>query len=460
MKKHKSHTFFAEKTRIERTRIVRLPLAMNAFSVKPLLIAAVISLIVFGCKKDDFIPLLPAQVKSEHITIEDAETHYRVVIDYSSGASPYTIGSEYGSLIKEILPQYEQLVDQFLDASISGKSKFALMLERVELIKPQLDELYIQEIEGMASQLSNQVDDKLGDGKLSRNELFLFNLFTDVARATQCSGIAVFGDKSATGKPITARLLDWGSSPQLVKIHAVVFMKNSGMKNIGMVTYLGFQGSLTSFNEDGLFVGILDSDTGYPYPSTIKGYRSYVMDLRHAVEHEGTLEAAATYLSRADHQYAFNHNILFSDRQRSAILENDMNSTGPNARTLRTDTSPLNPNVSWEHTNAVIVVNSYVLLGNTDNHTKDKANYARWNKFNELLVAQKKPLHINDLKPIVSSHQKEKFFAVGWSDIYNEGSQSITIFDSHNMTLEVAFCPRNNILPETPLFKPIPLEFN
>jgi hypothetical protein len=459
MNKFNSYTCFAGKKRNEGTRIRRLPLAMYKRIVNSFLIAVVISLTAFGCKKDDFTPFSPAQVKSDHITIDDAESHYRVVIDYTSGASPYTIGSEYGLLIRQIVPQYEQLVDQFLAASISGKSEFELMLERVEAIKPQLDERYIQEIEGMASQLCDQPDDKLGDKKLSRNELFVFNLFADVVRATQCSGIAVFGDKSVSGKPITARLLDWDSSPELVKIHAIVFIKHNDMKDIGMVTYLGFQGSLTSFNEDGLFAGILDSDTGRPYPSNIKGYRSYVMDLRHAVEHEGTLDAAAEFLSRADHQYAFNHNILFSDRQRSAILENDMNSKGSNVRTLRTDTSPLNPNISWGHTDAVIVVNSYALLGNTDNHTKVKANYARWNKFHELLSAYQKPLNINDLKQIVSSREKRKIFSIGWSNIYHEGSQSISIFDSHNMTLEVAFCPRSNILPETPLFEKIPVEF-
>ena len=92
-------------------------------------------------------------------------------------------------------------------------------------------------------------------------------LFQDVVRPTQCSGVAAFGESSSTGKTVLGRNLDWDALPQntLSKIHAVTTTKN-GEKSIVMVHLLGFLTPITGFNDNKVFGAFLDAETEPPTP--------------------------------------------------------------------------------------------------------------------------------------------------------------------------------------------------
>ncbi len=141
--------------------------------------------------------------------LRTAADYYEVTLDYTIGASHYVMGQQLMKKILTAVPNFEQLMDSYIAELVPDQTTYYIMLGRVEDIKPQIPQDYQDEIDGMASQLSGGNVNTMDDGKLSKSELYELELFTDVGRSTQCSGISVYGPRSATGNPMTARVLDW-----------------------------------------------------------------------------------------------------------------------------------------------------------------------------------------------------------------------------------------------------------
>ena len=391
------------------------------------------------------------------VSIVDRGNYYEVTMDYTTGINHYDMGRMLMQKMTQILPNYEQLTDSFLAEMVGTHSVYGILLSRVQDIKPQIPQEYQDEINGMVSQLSGSNINNVGDGKLSKDEFYLMQLITDVDQSTQCSGISVYGSRSATGNTMTARILDWfdGSKHQLAQIQSVLTIKN-GSKSICTIGYLGFMGIITGFNEKGVFAGILDSPSGAAYSS--KNKRSYPLDLRYALENYTTLANVADYLVDTSKNYAFNHLILLSDKQTSQVLENNFSGTGTNIRrALRSDTSSLNPGITWGFTNAVAAVNSFLLLGNHDNHTGVLSNTKRWSSIKTQLQLYGDTITLNELKLIASFDNGNGPGFQSDGDIYNSGTQQIIIFQPDIFHLEIAFKPKSGIMPTDPVFEKIPV---
>ena len=390
------------------------------------------------------------------VTITDQGTYYSVLLDYTTGITPRAMGQAYARAAKRTTPDIERLIDSCFTKIAAFPGVYQMLVTRAQAIRPQIDPAYRDEIEGFASQFSGGATDVAGDGKLSTDEVYLLNLLPDIAHVTQCSALSVFGARSATGSTITARLLDWLPLEQLPRGQTVTTIRRPG-RSVCLIGFVGFMGAITGFNSSGVFAALLDSDTGVPYVNP-KGMRSYALDLRHALESEGTLSGAAGYMADTNHHYAYNHLIFFSDPKTSKVLENDLTSKGPLARTFRASDSPLRPGVTWGISDALACVNSYLLPGNHDNHTGDKSNYARWQSIRTQLLARGPTVTRDDLKAIASYHSPTTFNA-GQGDVYNDETQMIVIFEPATMALEVAFRPRNNVLPAVPIFTRVPVSF-
>lgn len=380
-------------------------------------------------------------------------TYYEVILDYS-GTTPKNIGIQYGNVIKKTVPDYEQLVDSYLkemvDKFFDGNMIF--FFNRVKDIKQNLAQNYIDEIDGLASVLSSTNDNILGDGKLSVDELFLLNLLPDVGRATQCSAVAVFGNRSDNQQTKVGRILDWeqGSNDQLVKIQAVVTFKN-GNKSICTIGYLGFMGVITGFNDDRVFAAILDSGDKSTYDSKEK--RSYSFDLREALETKTNIYDISDYMRASDKKYAYSHLIFLASSTTAIVLENDLSKN----RIIRTDTSPLNSGIQWGVQNAIACVNSFVLNGNTDNHTGSNSNSKRWNALRTMLFSQYY-LNITQLKNIITYKTGLMPGKTEDGDLYNERTQQIIIFEPYKYNLQVFFRPLNG-LPSEPIFTTVNVAF-
>lgn len=387
------------------------------------------------------------------MSVANRGNYYEVIMDYTTGTSRYDMGLVLMQKIKQALPNFEQLMDSYMTEMTADPSTYNLALGRMADIKPQVPQEYQDEINGMASQLSGGDLNAMGDGKLSKDEFYMMQLVTDIARECQCSGISVYGPRSATGNTMTARILDWydGSSHQLAQIQSVTTIKNGG-KSICMIGYLGLMGILTGFNDDGIYAGILDSPSGATYTS--KNKRSYIMDLRYALENCASLADVACFMTDASRNYAFNHLILLSDKNSSKVLENNFSGSGANMRrALRSDTSALNQGDSWGYVNAVATVNSFLLLGNLDNHTGMLFNTKRWNSLKTQLQLCGETVTLDELKSIAAFDNGDGPNYQSDGDIYNLGTQQIVIFRPDDFHLEVAFKPKSGILPTDPIFE-------
>ncbi len=86
---------------------------------------------------------------------------------------------------------------------------------------------------------------------------------------------------------------------ELAQIQAVTTIKNGSM-SVCTIGYLSVLGIITGFNDNGVFTGILDSPTGAAYSSS--GKRSYIWDLRYALEHDSTAADVGAYMSDTSKQ--------------------------------------------------------------------------------------------------------------------------------------------------------------
>ncbi len=362
----------------------------------------------------------------EAVSIIDNGTHYAVTLDYASGLSPREMGEAYGEAILEAAPDFEADLDAYI-AYLSILFDYDEGMRRVGELKDQLPADYREEIEGLGAAMSADVDVP-GDGLLSVNEVYALNLLSDIRRTCQCSGIGVFDTASGEGGPLVARLLDWDGGGLLSRVHAVVTIRRDA-GSVCLIGYLGHLGAITAINDDGVFAGVLDSPTGRPYE--VEGRRSYVLDLRYALESHDSLDGVAAYLADDSRSYCYNHDVLLADADEVAVLENNFSGWGDNMhRALRYDDSALNPGVEWNHDDVVAVVNSFVLKGNHDNHTDAPWNTARWRYFSQAVDEYGPTIDRLELKSIATG------------DVYNPGNcQHLTVFEPQTLELEVMFKP-------------------
>ncbi len=392
------------------------------------------------------------------VTITDEGNYFEAVLDYTSGLTSREMGAAFARGILEVVPDYEKLIDSYIAESLP-EYEYPFVFSRIEDIKPQLDEEYVEEIEGMASVFSGGSENIRKDNKLSNGELYILNLFTDVLRGAQCSFVSVYGSRSETHKTITGRNLDWfgGSKNQLPRIQAVITIKRTNSK-ICSIGYLGYMGILTGFNDSKVFAGILDSIVGTAYSS--QGRRSYTLDLRYALENYKTMDEIAEFMRDPKKLYAVNHIIGFSDPDGSVVLENNFSGTRADGqrvqRALRSADSKLNKGVTWGISDAVGSVNSFVLDGNYDNHTTNRYNTSRWKNMKNELISKGTTVSSQGIKEVISYKQGKPDALSETSDLYNKMTLYMVLFQPDSLLLEVYFRPRGvRESPDNPVFEEI-----
>lgn len=391
--------------------------------------------------ENDIIYFFPQIIKKQsNVTIVSKQSYYEVTIDLTKNTNHYQTGREYMKAVKKAVTNFEYLMDSYLEVAIEGSFlDLETCMDRVADIKPSLDQDYIDEVDGMASVLTS-TNNVLGDGSLSRDELWVATLIPDVVRAYACSAVSIFGSASTNGNMI-GRNLEWfpGAEDEMLKLHSVTIIKN-GSKSVCIVGILGVLGAVSGFNTNRIFGAILDSATGELYDS--EGKRSYFYDLRHALENYSTIEDVADYLKNKP--YAFNHLILLGDPVVTKVLENNLDGTN---RTLRAADSVLRAGVDWGMTNALGTVNSFLLPGNFDNQSSEIENYVRWGN----MVTQTAnrvasvPVDIQGLKAIIGYHvgPGPGPYSEGNIYVYQEDFQNVQsiIFIPSTWRLEIAFAP-------------------
>ncbi len=398
-------------------------------SLKAILTTAILLtiLIFVGCDSSDSVDT------ADHVTITQKPLYWEIHIDYSYG-DRYRIGREYGTKVLSTIPDYEVGGDAYLQASVTGihgadsKITYEVLIERALEISKNIQDRYMDEMEGFASVLSGGLNNTLGDGKLSRNEYLMLNLIPDIFNTTACSATAVFGNRSATGQTILGRNTDWATGPPQEAQYAGINGENAGAGNINALIYLkteskqalffgtvGFMGTIVGINSDGVFVAGLHSQTGSPYSA--EGKRAVMLDIRNALETAATVDEAGAFMGDPARLYAYHNNIFVADKNTAKVLENDYERN----RALRTTDSELNPGITWGISNAVGCVNAFVLKDNFDNFTGQAWQTDRWASFKGLLVEDGDTMDIERMKTIMSYHQPGSG-GMDPGDIFNAGT--------------------------------------
>lgn len=401
----------------------------------------------------------PVQLsQKDSVTLIDKGGYFEVALDIKKSKSHSEIGKAYAKEILKKVPDYEAIIDSYLAEMTATDDMYNAFIGRVKDIKPQINKDYRDEIEGMGSVMSESRVIR-GDGKLSTEEIYILNLFPDIARGTQCSALAVYGKRSQTQNTMTARMLDWtiGSKNQLAKIQCVMTIKN-GQKSICTIGYLGFLGVITGLNDNKVFAAILDSKIGQQYTSTSK--YSYPFDIRYALENESTINGVTSYMKSPKRGYTFGHLIFLSDPKTASVLENNISETSGALREVRTEKSILNEGVEWGIDNSIGTVNSFLLKGNLDNHFNNIKNTQRWERMKEQLKSKGDVVTLEELQQVITFHNG----ATGIGDqaegsIYNDRSQQIILFEPRNLNLKVFFRPKDGVLPANPKFKTVKVMF-
>lgn len=328
--------------------------------------------------------------KSGSVTLERKNDGYFYGVIDLTKMSHTQMGEEYGKAIAKVFPDYEKHVDSMLKdqfellaaakESIGYDLNFELCTARAMDIQKNLQPEYQEEIAGL-QQVFNYEQDVLGDGRLSQNEMLVYQLFGDVMRPTQCSGAAAFGEASATGSTIVGRNLDWDllQHDDASAMHTVLYLKD-GDQSIVMFNILGSLVPISGYSDDKVYVASLDAETHAPYPDTTDK-RSYFFDFRYALENTKTLEEAAAYLSTES--YTMNHLVLMADENKAQVLENNIGSPG---RGLRSWDSTLQAGKTWGIADTIATVNDFRLVNNFV-APEDPIDNLRWESYRNNITA-------------------------------------------------------------------------
>lgn len=421
----------------------------------------VMQVFLFGCTKE--ITVVPGK-NSYHekgVTITNKGSYFNVVLDYTSGVTPLEMGASYARGIIKMVPNYESLLDSYL-SEINNDIEYRYNMNNELGLRTQIDKEYTDEINGMASVLSKNYGNARNDNKISKDELYLFNLLADIGEGTQCCFVSVFGSRSSTGSTISGRNLDWfgGQKNQISQFQAVITYIYPHNKKICSIGYLGFMGILTGFNDSKDFGAVLESPTGDPYNS--QGKRSYPLDLRTALKDYNSMDQIANYMKDSKKYYANNHLIALSDPSRGEVLENNISGFGTNnmraRRAVRTSDSRLNDGVTWGISDAVGAVNSFLLYGNYDNHTHVNYNVRRWANMKKQLLAGGASVTPEELKSVIAYDNGSPGTSTESGDLYNRETTQMVLFQPKTLSLDVYFRPKNSERnPDNPIFERVPV---
>jgi len=430
-------------------------------------------------------------VTGPSVTVEDKGTHWEVVMDYTTGKTPYEMGKELGEAIIQAFPDYPATLDGWYACALRGAEGYMLVCsQRFDSV--EVDQKYLDELEGLADGLGLVDETSVGDGQLSRDELFVLNYYADVLHMWECTAIGVWGERSKTGDVLTSRTLGLptsGCKAFLGELNSVLTVKD-GKKSFCSVGLLGFMGLLTAFKPNGLYMAVLDcgltqpkhNPEDEPHPVIVpadysRTTSSICFSARYALENFSTIDEIGDYLTAKD--YHWNHLWFVADTEQAKVIENNI--SGPEGWTgkplVRDVETELNPGVEpWvlddsgiPDTHSIGVVNSFVAKGNYDNHTTHPRNVNRWHsqieQLKQNLEEKGGKLDLSDLESIQTYYQGDKPGSIYIGDLYNYDwrvyTAQVYLFCPNTLELWVFF-ENNQVedgLPLPPVFEKVSPRF-
>jgi len=335
--------------------------------------------IIAGCDK----PKAASSRSAVRIAYDYNNFIYRVEFDLTA-VSHKEMGRQYAQAIIETLPQFERFVDATLLATLKETNMtFGQILEKANALKDGIPKEYLDEIEGMGLTFSDP-NDEVGNGRLSPNKIFVAVILSDLTESAACSGSAVFGEGSATGKTIVARNNDWTPNEEMDNWNALFIFHNAEKSIVGTGS-IGELFPTNVFNRRHVFAASLDSWPAKEPALPWQGTHFPTIDMRYAIENCQTLAETEQFLATG--KYAVGSVTLLADAETAHVLEYDTSRQDGERGRIRTGTSELVQGESWRKPNAIACVNSFLLPESFGNHFNDPHNKLRFDNFQKLLGA-------------------------------------------------------------------------
>lgn len=146
------------------------------------------------------------------------------------------------------------------------------------------------------------------------------NLIPDLAKLGGCSTLIVEPERSATGKPIFGRNLDWPPFEQLPEHSLIVVFRATGKHQVACVTFPVLLGCLSGMNDAGLCLTIneIRASKDGSSPRNVAGV-PMMMLFRQILEECTTLDEAEKMLKAADRTTYFS--LTACDTKQGCVFE-------------------------------------------------------------------------------------------------------------------------------------------
>ncbi|MBR5419852.1 MAG: hypothetical protein IK115_01745 [Lachnospiraceae bacterium] len=381
-------------------------------------------------------------------TIKKLSRYYDVTLDYEN-YSPEEAGRAYAETIMKAFPDYHAVIEPYIYENIYAQLKdltddFSAVETRVFALTETLRDKDREELLAFAEELSGGVHGYAEDGVISYEEAVTYNLIPEALRGTACSALSLWGEKTASGDPITVRLLDWhpGSNNQMGRTHAVIHAQKGEQSYTG-ISFLGFVSIVSAVNNDGVFAAILDvGSLNEDY--SCEDRKCYTYDLKYALEEFATAKEVGEFMVANSADYTWSHNLIISDKDHSFCAEDavkQLQESGKGYSILRDADTPLLSGLSWDNKDSLCVVNSFASEGNQDFFTGNAHNLVRFNKYNEW-VASKDRFTVGELKTMLTKEKVNQGLGKGEAAAQNvrrRGTVQIIIVDYHTGRIQVSF---------------------
>ena len=375
-------------------------------------------------------------------TISVMPDYFDVTLDYENG-SRYDVGAAYGRTIPQAMPEYESIMEPYLYGNIrtlyGGDYSADAVEERVLCLFDSMREEYREEIDGLATVMSDGRHGFTEDGLFSYEEVVALRMIPDALRPTACSALTLWGDRTETGDMMTLRNLEWGlgSEYQMGMVNAVVHMRN-GDRSITAIELIGMLDIISAVNDDGVFTAILDVGTPTAERFIYEGRKCYTMELRYALEEFSTARELGEFMVGESADFTWCHNLTITDGNEAFCAEDcvaQVAEAGLGFSNLRDASTPIMEGLTWDNTDSLCIVNSFTTAGNQDGFTCNINNIVRFAKYNEW-VSEIGVFSVADLKNMITQETVEQYDV---QNIHSTGTAQLIIVDYATGSIQVAF---------------------
>ncbi len=160
--------------------------------------------------------------------------------------TPEEMGEQQGVLLKT---QIRELIERYLNRflQVGGVDARGPLLKTARQMEKSIPAVYMREMEALAR----------GSG-VAYEDVLLANTVFDIKRAALCTTVVAVDDRSADGKPIFGRNLDFPTLGVAHEYTCVVVYHPKNGRAVASVTFPGIIGVLSGMNDAGLAAAMME----------------------------------------------------------------------------------------------------------------------------------------------------------------------------------------------------------